>query len=207
MKNSEHKLINCPYCQAVNNDAGDETICRRCNSTIHHFEHISFQKSLAYLITAMILFIPANFYPVLITEQFGMQEANTIIGGVIVLWEEGSYPIALIILFASIFVPIIKFILILYLLISTKLKRHTNKIDKLRLFHITELIGPWSMIDVFVVSILAALVQMTNVQIHPGIGITAFAMMVFFTLLSALAFDTRLIWSSAMITIKEKKDA
>jgi paraquat-inducible protein A len=176
---SEAKLINCPYCQAVNNDAGDETICRRCDSTIHHFEHISFQKSLAYLITAMILFIPANFYPVLITEQFGFQESNTIIGGVIVLWEEGSYPIALILLFASIFVPIIKFILILYLLISTKLKIYTNKIDKLRLFHITEIIGPWSMIDVFVVSILAALVQMTNVQIHPGIGITAFAMMVF----------------------------
>jgi paraquat-inducible protein A len=192
----DNKLISCPYCQAVNNDAGDETICRRCDSTIHHYEHISFQKSLAYLITAMILFIPANFYPVLITEKFGLQEANTIIGGVIVLWEESSYPIALIILFASIFVPIIKFILILYLLISTKLKRQTNKIDKLKLFHITELIGPWSMIDVFVVSILAALVQMTNVEIHPGVGITAFAMMVFFTLLSAMSFDTRLIWQN-----------
>jgi len=190
------KLINCPYCQAVNIDSGDKTICRRCDSTIHHYQHISFQKSLSYLLTAMILFIPANFYPVLITEKFGMQEANTILGGVVVLWEEGSYPIALIILFASIFVPIIKFILISYLLISTKLNRQTNKIDKLKLFHITEIIGPWSMIDVFVVSILAALVQMTNVAIHPGVGITAFAMMVFFTLLSALAFDTRLIWEN-----------
>jgi len=196
---NDEKLINCPYCQAVNNDAGDETICRRCDSTIYHFEHISFQKSLAYLLTAMVLFIPANLYPILVTEQFGFQTANTIIGGVIILWENGSYPIALIILFASIFVPIIKFILILYLLISTKLKIYTSSIDKLKLFHITELIGPWSMIDVFVVSILAALVQMTNVQIYPGVGITAFAMMVFFTLLSALAFDTRLIW--------EKKDA
>ncbi len=194
MKKNDLKLINCPYCQAVNIDSEDKTICRRCDETIHHFEHISFQKSLAYLITAMILFIPANFYPVLITEQFGVQSANTIIGGIIVLWEEGSYPIALIILFASIFVPIIKFILISYLLISTKLKIFTNNIDKLRLFHITEFLGPWSMIDVFVVSILAALVQMTNVQIHPGVGISAFALMVFFTLLSALAFDTRLIW-------------
>ncbi len=191
---NKEKLINCPYCQAVNNDLGDKTICRRCHSTISHYEHISFQKSLAYLITAMILFIPANLYPVLITEKFGIQEANTILGGVIVLWEEGSYPIALIILFASIFVPIIKFILLSYLLISTKLNIYTNKVDKLKLFHIVEFIGPWSMIDVFVVSILAALVQMTNVQIHPGIGITAFAMMVFFTLLSAMVFDTRLIW-------------
>lgn len=201
MKKSNTKLIGCPYCRAVNYDKGDKTICRRCDSTIHHYQHISFQKSLAYLITAMILFIPANFYPVLVTEQFGVQSANTILGGVIKLWEEGSYPIALIILFASIFVPIIKFILISYLLISTKLNRRTHKVDKLKLFHITEIIGPWSMIDVFVVSILAALVQMTNVQIHPGVGISAFAMMVFFTLLSALAFDTRLIWE------KEEKDA
>jgi paraquat-inducible protein A len=195
MEKSDVKLIACPYCQAVNIDQGDKTICRRCDSTIHHYEHISFQKSLAYLITAMILFIPANFYPVLVTEKFGVQTANTILGGVIVLWEEGSYPIALIILFASIFVPIIKFILILYLLISTKLNIYTKKIDKLRLFHITEFIGPWSMIDVFVVSILAALVQMTSVEIHPGFGISAFATMVFFTLLSALSFDTRLIWT------------
>lgn len=199
MKNSSQKFINCPYCQAVNIDTGEDTICRRCDSKIIHFKHISFQKSLAYLLTAIILFVPANFYPVLITEQFGVQSENTILGGIIVLWENGSYPIALIILFASIFVPVVKFILILYLLISTKFNIYTKNVDKLRLFHITELLGPWSMIDVFVVSILAALVQMTSVQIHPGFGISAFALMVFFTLLSALAFDTRLIW--------EKKDA
>ncbi len=199
MKNPNKNLINCPYCQAVNIDTGDNTICRRCDSKILHFKHISFQKSLAYLITAMILFIPANFYPVLITEQFGIQSANTILGGIVVLWENGSYPIAIIILLASIFVPVIKFILILYLLLSAKFKIYTKSVDKLRLFHITELLGPWSMIDVFVVSILAALVQMTSVEIHPGVGISAFALMVFFTLLSALAFDTRLIW--------ERKDA
>ncbi len=201
MKNKQ-RYISCPYCQAVNIDQGDRTICRRCDSIIHHFAHISFQKSLAYLITAMILFIPANFYPVLITEKFGIQSANTIIGGIIVLWKDGSYPIALIILFASVFIPIVKFILLSYLLISTKLKIYTKNVDKLRLFHITELIGPWSMIDVFVVSILAALVQLTNVQIYPGVGISAFAMMVFFTLLSALAFDTRLIWEKR----SEKRD-
>ncbi len=194
MQKSSQELINCPYCQAVNIDTGDRVICRRCNSKILHFKNISFQKSLAYLITAMILFIPANLYPVLITEQFGVRSENTILGGIIVLWESGSYPIAIIILFASIFVPVIKFILILYLLISTKLNIYTKSVDKLRLFYITEIIGPWSMIDVFVVSILAALVQMTSVEIHPGVGISAFAMMVFFTLLSALSFDTRLIW-------------
>ncbi len=202
MTNKKLRYINCPYCQAVNIDKGAKTICRRCDMIIYHFEYISFQKSLAYLITAIILFFPANFYPVLITEKFGVQSENTIIGGVIALWQEGSYPIALIILFASIFVPIVKFILLLYLLISTKLKIYTKNVDKLKLFRITELIGPWSMIDVFVVSILAALVQMTSIKIYPGIGISAFAMMVFFTLLSALAFDTRLIWEKR----SEKRD-
>lgn len=196
MANKRVTYISCPHCESVNYDHNGIIHCRRCSSKIYHSKHIGFQKSLAYLVTAMILFIPANIYPILITEQFGHKEANTILGGIIVLWDNGSYPIALIILFASIFVPIVKFILILYLLISTKFTFYTKKIDKLKLFHLTEFIGPWSMIDVFVVSILAALVQMTSVQIYPGTAITAFALMVFFTLLSAISFDTRVIWEN-----------
>jgi paraquat-inducible protein A len=142
----------------------------------------------------MILFIPANLYPMLSTNTLGEKTTNTIIGGVIVLWEHGSYPIALIILFASVFVPILKFILISYLLLSAKYGKGSQKVDKQKLFYITEIIGPWSMIDVFVVAILAALVQLSLVQIEPGEATTAFAAMVFFTLLSALTFDTRLIW-------------
>jgi paraquat-inducible protein A len=113
---------------------------------------------------------------------------------VIALWEHGSYPIAIIILFASVFVPILKFIMISYLLISAKYGRGRRRIDKQKLFYITEIIGPWSMIDVFVVAILVALVQFSMVHIEPGAAATAFAAMVFFTLLSALTFDTRLIW-------------
>jgi paraquat-inducible protein A len=142
----------------------------------------------------MILFIPANLYPMLTTNTLGERESNTIIGGIIVLWEHGSYPIAVIILFASVFVPILKFILLSYLLASAKWGRAREKINKQKLFYITEIIGPWSMIDVFVVAILASLVQLSVVQIEPGAATTAFALMVFFTLLSALSFDTRLIW-------------
>jgi len=188
------KYIRCPICEAVNIDTEKEIHCRRCRQRIYHDKGYSYQQSLAYLITAMILFIPANLYPMLSTNTLGEKTTNTIIGGIMVLWEHGSYPIALIILFASVFVPILKFILISYLLLSAKYGKGSQRVDKQKLFYITEIIGPWSMIDVFVVAILAALVQLSLVQIEPGAATTAFAAMVFFTLMSALTFDTRLIW-------------
>lgn len=194
MEGAMSKYIRCPICEAVNIDTTSEVHCRRCFKKIYHDKGYSYQQTLAYLITAMILFIPANLYPMLSAKTLGETTTNTIIGGVMVLWEQGSYPIALIILFASVFVPILKFILISYLLFSSKYGRGSQKVDKQKLFYITEVIGPWSMIDVFVVAILAALVQLSIVQIEPGIAMTAFAAMVFFTLLSALSFDTRLIW-------------
>jgi paraquat-inducible protein A len=141
----------------------------------------------------MILYIPANLYPILITKQFGVQTESTILGGIIHLWEVGSYPIALIILVASVFVPLLKFIFILYLLISTKYNVNSSRVDKHKLFYITEAIGPWSMIDVFVVIILSVLIHFSGVQVSPGSGATSFALMVFFTMLSALSFDTKLI--------------
>ncbi len=188
------KVIRCPICECVNYDSGDVVICRRCDSKIYHHKKYSFEKTLAFLITAIIFYIIANIYPILITAQFGIKEGSTIIEGVILLWENGSYPIALVILVASVFVPIIKFLLIFYLLLGTKLKFYAKNVDKHKLFYITEVIGPWSMVDVFVVAVLTSLVQFTHVQILPGAGISAFAVMVFFTMLSAHAFDIRLLW-------------
>ncbi len=199
------KLVACPICEAVNVDTGRALRCRRCRHKIYHEQHKSYQRSWAFLITAMILYIPANLYPILITSQFGHQEENTIIGGIVSLWEHGSYPIALIILLASVFVPIVKFIMLLYLLISVKLQTTASKVDKHKLFYITEVIGPWSMVDVFVVAILATLVQYTYVKIIPGIASTAFALMVIFTMLAAHSFDTRMIYKGSHE--KEEQDA
>ncbi len=187
------KLIACPICDAVNIDTGEEVICRRCRHKVYHEKHKSYARSWAFLITAMILYIPANLYPILITRQFAHTQENTIIGGIISLWEHGSYPIALIILFASVFVPIVKFLMLIYLLVAVKMETTSSKVDKHKLFYITEIIGPWSMVDVFVVSILATLVHYTYVKIIPGIASTSFALMVIFTMLAAHSFDTRMI--------------
>jgi len=187
------KFIRCHICEAVNYDTGQEIECRRCHAKIYQPKHISYQKTVAYLITAMILYIPANLYPILISKQFGKHTENTIIGGIMHLWEHGSYPIAIIIFIASVFIPLLKFVFIIYLLLSTKYNVKSSRVDKHKLFYITEVIGPWSMIDVFVVLILSVLIHFTGIQIYPGAGATAFALMVFFTMLSALSFDTRLI--------------
>jgi len=190
----EDQLIRCPICEAVNIDKGKHNVCRRCGSAIYKHQHFSTEKSWAYLITAMIAYIPANLYPMLITKQFGAVEGSTILGGVVMLWEHGSYPIAAIIFFASIVIPILKFLILIYLLISVKYPIGKDKrVNKHKLYYITEAIGPWSMIDVFVVAILAALIHLANVEIVAGTAATAFATSVFFTLLAAHAFDERLI--------------
>jgi len=186
-------LIRCPICEAVNIDRGGEIECRRCHEKIHNYKTVSLNRTVAFLVTAMILYIPANVYPILITKKFGIVHENTILGGIMHLWEGGSYPIAIIILLASVFVPILKFIFIIYLLIATKYSVKSSIVDKHKLFYITEVIGSWSMVDVFVVAILSVLIHFSAVEIIPGEGATAFAMMVFFTMLSALSFDTRLI--------------
>ena len=187
-------LISCPVCEAVNIDKQQNNICRRCDSKIHHHKNSMTEKSWAYLITAIIFYIPANIYPMMVVDQFGAESGSTIMGGVSHLWEHGDYPIALIILVASVFVPILKFLMLTYLLISVKYSFTDNKkINKHKVYYITEIIGPWSMVDVFVVAILAGLVHLSSVKIIAGTAATAFALSVFFTLLAAHAFDTKLI--------------
>ncbi len=190
----EDKLIRCPVCDAVNIDKGKENICRRCGSAIYHHKKFNTEKSWAFLITAMVAYIPANLYPMLITSAFGSREGSTILGGVILLWELKSYPVAIIIFFASIVIPVMKFLILIYLLISVKYPiGKDKKVNKHKLYYMTEVIGPWSMIDVFVVAILAALIHLSSVEILAGTAATAFAISVFFTLLAAHAFDETLI--------------
>jgi len=178
----------------VNIDKGKENRCRRCDSAMYQHKRFSTERPWAFLITAMIAYIPANIYPMLITKQFGSEEGNTLLGGVIMLWEHGSYPIAAIIFVASILIPLLKFLVLIYLLISVKYPLGKDKkVNKHKLYYMTELIGPWSMIDVFVVAILAALIHLANIEIIAGMAATAFALSVFFTLLAAHAFNEHLI--------------
>jgi paraquat-inducible protein A len=192
-KNMKHELILCPVCEAVNVDSGSELHCHRCGSRIYRDPKVGTSVTWALLFTAIVLYIPANIYPVLEVQTAFSHTSNTIIGGVISLWDEGSYAVAVIILVASVFVPVLKFILLIYLLVSVRYRVTESKETRHKLYYLTEVIGSWSMIDVFVVSVLTGLVKYSNFKIIAGTGATSFVIMVFFTMLAAFSFDTRLI--------------
>jgi len=185
-------LIRCPVCEAVNVDTGKNVQCRRCGTHIPHPSQ-SYARTWALLLTAMILWIPANLLPILRVRTVMGHVDNTVVGGVITLWDDGSYLIALVILVASVVVPILKFIVLLYLLISSRFPVRHRRHVRHRLYTLIEIIGAWSMVDIFVVTALSGMVTFDTFQIMVGAGATAYVLMVFFTLAAALVFDPRLI--------------
>ncbi|MBV1905174.1 MAG: paraquat-inducible protein A [Pseudomonadales bacterium] len=162
------------------------------------FSKDSLQQTWAWLITSILLYLPANFSPIMRTRFFGQVTDNTILGGVVTLWEHASYPIAIIVFVASVLVPMVKIVVLGWLCLSVQRGSTFALLEKAELYRVTEFIGRWSMIDVFVVSILVALIQLGNVMsILPGIAALAFSAMVVTSMLAAIAFDPRLLWEGA----------
>ncbi|MFC3651542.1 paraquat-inducible protein A [Dyella humi] len=154
----------------------------------------SYARSAAYLIAALVLYIPANVYPVMYTKMLGDEADSTIIGGIMEFWESGSWDIALLIFLASVAVPCTKFITMGYLLWNRNVSEHVM-VSKTRLLKFVEGIGYWSMLDVLVVAIVAALIQFQALgEAEPRLGIVFFGSVVVLTMLSALSFDGRLTW-------------
>lgn len=155
----------------------------------------SIQTTWAMLLTAVLLYIPANLLPIMVTTTLGNEQPSTIIGGVILLWQSGSYPIAAIIFIASVLVPVAKVVILCWLNYSVQFNHQKLRSERMVYYRLTEFIGRWSMIDVFVVAILVSLIQLGNVMsVHPGHAIVAFCGVVITTMLAAMSFDTRLIW-------------
>ncbi|MGE0622887.1 MAG: paraquat-inducible protein A [Pseudomonadales bacterium] len=170
-------------------------VCDRCGSRLHERIPDSLQRTLALLIAAAVLYVPANLFPIMSTDQLGRTEESTIIGGVILLWNLGSYPVALVIFVASVLVPIGKILTVAALCWTIGRPSGVPARQRTTLYRITEFIGKWSMVDVFVVSVLVALIQITGIiVIRPGGAALAFAAVVVLTMLAAQSFDPRLIW-------------
>ncbi len=169
--------------------------CPRCGSAVHLRTTNSLQRTLSLLITASILFIPANVYPIMITEALGTEDISTIIGGVVLLIKLGSIPVALVIFIASVIVPLAKLAAMYYLVWSVSNLPHRGHRPRTKLYLAAEFIGKWSMIDVFVVAILVALVHLGGlIVIQPGIAAYSFAGVVLITMVAAENFDPRLMW-------------
>lgn len=169
--------------------------CPRCHSHVHSRKSASLQRTMALLFTAVVLYIPANVLPIMVTESIGKTTYSTILGGVVLLWDMGSYPVAMVIFIASILVPIVKMLSLCWLCWSVYTGKTEHKRSRTRLYRLTEFIGRWSMIDVFVVAILVALIRMGQLMsIYPGTAALSFAGVVILTMLSAMSFDPRLMW-------------
>ena len=171
--------------------------CPRCASSLHFRKANSLQRTWAFLIAAYVLYLPANLLPITITRSiFGTQQ-DTIMSGVVYLWNSGSWAIALIVFVASVVVPLLKLFSLTLLVVSVQRRWRLDPLPRARLYRFLETIGRWSMLDVYVVTILVALVKAQSLAaISPGSGVFAFAAVVVLSMLATMAFDPRLIWDA-----------
>jgi len=176
---------------------GRDEICLRCGAPLASRDTQSLQKVWAWWLAGIIAFVPANTYPMLKTATLGKESASTLLGGIEQLLHHGSFAIAGIVFFASIVIPSSKFLAIAWLAIGIGRPSRVSTHRRHQIYEVVEFVGRWSMIDVFVVAILTALVQLGSAaSIHPGIAAVSFALSVAFTMLSAQSFDPRLIWDA-----------
>ena len=190
--------VGCETCGLVSVPEETDPRCPRCASALHERKPDSVARTWALVIAAALLYIPANYYPVLTVMQLGAGQPSTILGGVEELVTARQYPLALLVFFASIAVPMLKLIGLSVMLITIQTGRSGWLRDRTRLYHVVRFIGRWSMIDIFMESLLGALVAFGAViTIEPGVGALAFCGVVILTMFAAETFDPRLMWDAA----------
>jgi paraquat-inducible protein A len=193
----------CQCCFAILPAAKEK--CPRCHARGSVRRRDSLQWTMALLVTSAVLYIPANVLPIMITVALGDSFSSTILSGVISMWNDGSYPVAMIIFIASILIPSLKIFAIAWLCLYAKGvgRRHSEHMHLI--YEVVEFVGRWSMIDIFVIALLSALVRMNNLMgVFPDIGALFFALVVILTMISAAMFDPRLIWDRAPVSMKKE---
>jgi len=185
-------------CRLIEHGVGEEPLCPRCGAPVHRRKPNSLSRSWALALAAVILYIPANVYPVMTVISFGRGAPSTILGGVEELFLAGMWPLALLVFFASITVPVLKLVGLFSLLVSVQRRSRWRLRDRAGLYRVVEAVGRWSMIDIFMLSMLVALVRLGSIAtIEPGVGAISFAAVVVLTMFAAMSFDPRLLWDAA----------
>lgn len=188
-----HHLLSCHHCDTVQPAVNRR--CSFCGHALHGRKHQGLQRSLIYVLTALLLYIPANLMPIMVSSQQGSDTFSTIAGGVVLLWEQGSYMISTIIFIASLLIPVAKFVALIWLGLCEQFKLYNSPQGKITIYRAAEFVGRWSMLDVFVVAFLASLIQMGSLMsIYPGPAALAFGGMVVFTMLAANSLDPKIFW-------------
>ncbi len=190
-------LLTCHACDRLTPIALAAAPCPRCGAALHHRKPASLARAWAFLLAAYLLYIPANLLPIMVTQSIFGTQHDTIMSGVIYLWLSGSHMLSLVVLIASVVVPLLKMMILTLLLLSVRRKSTWRIREQTRLYALVEVIGRWSMLDIFVVALLASLVRAGALAtITPGDGALAFASVVVLTMLASLSFDPRLLWDS-----------
>lgn len=191
-------LAGCPTCGLINALEDDgRALCPRCGENVRARDPHGLQRTWALLAAAAVLYIPANLYPMMTTSSLGETITASIIGGVAELWHMGSWGIAIIIFVASVVVPVVKLVVLAWLCLKVGSGAGLDVSMRTRLYRIVEFIGRWSMVDVFVLAILVALIGAgTLMSVTPGPAALAFAAVVVLTMLAAISFDPRLLWDA-----------
>ena len=202
---AELGLCSCHVCGLVSRRGQPDgpAHCSRCGSSLHFRKPASVARTWALLIAAYILYIPANVMPIMDTGSMLSYRTDTILSGVVYLWKTGSWGIAIIVFIASVTIPLLKLISLTLLLISVQRRSTWRPEQRTRLYRLVELVGRWSMLDIYVVTLLAALVQIQSMaSVKAGPGAVAFGAVVVLTMFASLYFDPRLIWDPLQ---KERK--
>ena len=191
-------LIGCRQCGTVWDGAAEGTPCGRCGTPLRTRKRDSLNRTWALLIAACAMYLPANLLPVMVTRSIFGTQNDTILSGIIYFWISGDYELAAIVFIASFLVPLFKLAALFVLVFNAQRGTNWRRGERSRLYHVIELIGRWSMLDVFVVALLAGLVRIRGfAEITAGAGIAAFGMVVVLTMLASLSFDPKLTWDGA----------
>jgi len=198
---AEAGLVSCGTCDLLSRPAQARAVqpghCPRCGSELEWRRRDSIQRTWALLIAAAICYIPANILPVLRTNTVVSSDADTIMSGAVFLYTSGSWPLAVIVLVASVMIPLGKLVALAYLLITVQRGSVASNRDRARLYRLVEIIGRWSMLDVFVDTFTVALIQLQPLMsVEPGPGVVFFMAVVVLTMLAVESFDPRLIWDA-----------
>jgi paraquat-inducible protein A len=192
-------LVSCHTCGLLSRLHGDAPAhCPRCAARLHARKPDSLSRTWALVLLAYVLYIPANLLPILESRALLTAESNTIISGILLFWESGSWMIATLVFIASVVVPLTKLFALTWLLVSVQMKSRARPYQRTQLYRMVEFIGRWSMLDIYVVALTVTLVQVgTLASIQVGPGALAFGAVVVITMLASHAFDPRLIWDNA----------
>lgn len=193
----EMNLLLCHCCQQPCFSSQQNALCPRCGTTLHRRKPNAIARTWALMLAALVLYIPANVLPIMHTSTLYNDSSTTILGSVVTLWHGGAWDIALIIFIASVGVPVTKFLVLGLLLITVQRGNRRSRRERTVLYRALELIGYWSMLDVFVAALLVSLVQFGVLgAVEPRLGILFFGLVVVLTMLATQSFDPRLIWDT-----------